>query len=230
MTANSPQLTANSGVSPLRGGVVTTYTTYKGKKLGPYYSRTWKVKGKIKREYIKPADLERIRAACHANRERRRRGIEIAADFQNTVGNLKWLKTRERRSEKGTLRPEDHDRIRRIETHGYGTPGRTKLRSKRPKVFASKYPTPNTQHLDIERNFMYPSLPNSSPARGGSARRAMGANIAFMKSLKQEVKRIFASKFANESIEEKWERWRKEHAKRPEPRTLPKAASISLFL
>lgn len=70
---------------------------------------------------------------------------------------------------------------------------------------------------------MYPSRDNSSPACGGSAQRAMGAHTAFFNTLKQEVNKAFAAKFAQESIEEKWERWRKQHAKRPAPRPLPKA-------
>jgi hypothetical protein len=179
--------------SPVRGWVVAQYANYRGKRLGPYYVRCWKHNGKIKKEYIKSADLEQVRAACQSNRERRQRGVQIAADFYNTVGNLNWLQRMAKRAEKAALRSEDYEHVQRIELHGFASPGRTKLRTK--------------------RSFMYPRSTN--PFSFLTPR--------FLKSLKADVNRTFYSKFKDETIEEKWERWRREHAKLPPPRPLPKA-------
>ncbi len=54
-----------------KGWINTFYRYYKGKKLGPYYVRRWKTGNKIHREYIKPKDIERVRAECLAYREKR---------------------------------------------------------------------------------------------------------------------------------------------------------------
>ena len=56
-------------LEPLRGWVSTYYRYYKGKKLGPYYVRRWKECGKTFRQYIKPKDVERVKAQCQLNRE-----------------------------------------------------------------------------------------------------------------------------------------------------------------
>jgi hypothetical protein len=200
---NSQPSALSTQPTPTKGWIIAQYTHYRGKRLGPYYVRCWKVNGKTHKEYIKPADLERVRAACEANRERRRRGIKIAADFYNTAGNLKWLVRMTRRSEKGALRNEDYEHIVRIEANGYSTPGRTKLRMK--------------------RSFMYPHLNNDSSGPSHLPFTTYHLPISTLNALRKETKRAFAAQFATETIEEKWERWRKDHAKRPDPRPLPKA-------
>ena len=68
MTANS-QPPALSPQPSKRGWVNCFYRYYKGRKLGPYYVRRWKENGKLCKEYVKPQDLERIRAECQLDRE-----------------------------------------------------------------------------------------------------------------------------------------------------------------
>ncbi len=55
-----------------KGWVNCFYRYYKGKKLGPYYVRKWKVGRNVHKEYIKPADVERVKAQCQAYREMQR--------------------------------------------------------------------------------------------------------------------------------------------------------------
>jgi hypothetical protein len=317
--------TTHQPANILQGWVSTFYVNYAGRKLGPYHARTWKANNKVHRQYIKPADLDRVRAACQANRELRQRGVQIAADFYNTVGNLKWLAKMANRLRKGNLRPEDYAHVERIESEGYATPGRTKLRRGvnlfrpqcqtpntqnpflgllRPQYtdasqsaplrslrlcvksgpaqhripntqyplldpFRPQYQTPNTQNLG-EGAFMYPHSTNLNwchpekracpEGRRGPESRDLTGNpsrvedsarcsdqtrnpsapdhlpfttyhvpspttklpTSFWKALKSDVNRVFCARFAKETTEEKWARWREELASAPPPRPLPK--------
>ena len=57
--------------SPLKPGWINTYYRYyKGKKLGPYFVRRWKLNGKLHKEYVKPDQLEQVKAECQAHRQR----------------------------------------------------------------------------------------------------------------------------------------------------------------
>jgi hypothetical protein len=40
----------------------------RGKLHGPYYYRFWREDGRLRKAYVKPADLERVRAQCRARR------------------------------------------------------------------------------------------------------------------------------------------------------------------
>jgi hypothetical protein len=51
-----------------------------GERHGPYYYRFWREAGKLKKAYVRPADLEQVRAWCEAHRQARqelRAGWEI---------------------------------------------------------------------------------------------------------------------------------------------------------
>jgi hypothetical protein len=79
--------TENQNRKTQRGWVNTYYRNYKGKRLGPYYVRRWKVGNKLHREYIKPADVERVKAECQAHREGRRNITRMLDNF-NFLGNM----------------------------------------------------------------------------------------------------------------------------------------------
>ena len=88
--ASSPLLETATELQPqkpLKGCVNTFYRHYKGRRLGPYFVRRWKIGRKVYREYIKPADVERVRAACQAYRESRR-GINTFIDNFDFLGKM----------------------------------------------------------------------------------------------------------------------------------------------
>ena len=43
-----------------------------GRPHGPYFYRFWRVGGKLKKLYVRPADLDRVRALCRATQAQRR--------------------------------------------------------------------------------------------------------------------------------------------------------------
>jgi hypothetical protein len=43
-----------------------------GRLHGPYHYRLWRVAGKVRKAYVRPADLDRVRAQCRARQEQRR--------------------------------------------------------------------------------------------------------------------------------------------------------------
>jgi hypothetical protein len=88
---NSTQHSALSSQASLRGWVNSFYRHYKGKRLGPYYVRRWKVGRKLHREYIKPQDVERIKAECAAHRERQQTKSEGARRTNNFVSNFAFM-------------------------------------------------------------------------------------------------------------------------------------------
>ena len=48
----------------------------RGQPHGPYFFRFWRQGGKLRKVYVRPAELERVRAACRARQRQRR---ELAA-------------------------------------------------------------------------------------------------------------------------------------------------------
>jgi hypothetical protein len=175
--------------TPLRGWITSTHTIYKGKKLGPYHSRTWKVAGKIKREYIKPADLERVRAACVAYKETRKRQSANSQNVRCMVGNLNYIARLCKRLRSGIITQADINFVAELNDKGYDIPGRPKMRIAHPfplcrddrarqrgkgqgmgvpisalnaqlLLLPAQYPAPNTQHLT--KSFMYPFVTKSS--------------------------------------------------------------------
>jgi len=198
------QPAALSTSSLLQGWLSTFHVDYQGKRLGPYHRRCWKVNGKLKMEYVKPNDLERVRAACQAYRDRRKRRTTVARDFHNRISNINWLDRMAKRLRKGDLRPEDYAFCEVVDKEGITAAGRPKLRNAPPRTSPL-----NTQRLTL-KDFMYPShtkLPEK-----------------FWKQTRQDFISIKKQMLDKESEDEKWERWRKEHAQMPEPRPLPVSA------
>lgn len=63
----------------IEGAVCAQYRQYKGRRLGPYHFLMWREGGRLRKRYIRPADLEATLAACAAHRaehEERRRSRE----------------------------------------------------------------------------------------------------------------------------------------------------------
>jgi hypothetical protein len=93
--------TKNAEALPkIRGAVCAQWREYKGKRLGPYYFLCWREGGKLRKRYVKPADLAATIAACAANREeqreRRRSRAELMQwihDFNRTSREVeRWVK------------------------------------------------------------------------------------------------------------------------------------------
>jgi hypothetical protein len=45
----------------------------RGELHGPYYYRFWREGGRLRKAYVRPADLERVRQACEARRREQKR-------------------------------------------------------------------------------------------------------------------------------------------------------------
>jgi len=85
----------------LPGWIDTFYRTYKGKRLGPYHVRKWRVGKSIRRQYIKAKDLEAIKAACQANKESRKHKVEARHRIVRGVENFNFLSVMMERMERG---------------------------------------------------------------------------------------------------------------------------------
>jgi hypothetical protein len=128
-TLSSPQpSTINHKPPTTRGWIQTTYRNYKGKKLGPYYVRRWKVGKTLHREYVNAKDLERIQAECDAHREKRKREQGVSRWITNTWRNLEYLQLIAKWSAQGKLRPVDVAFFKRIQQEGYDIDGRPPIK------------------------------------------------------------------------------------------------------
>jgi hypothetical protein len=70
----------------IRGAVCVQWRIYKGKRLGPYYFRFWREDGKLRKRYIKRANLALTIAACRKDREERREQRENHAEV------MRWIR------------------------------------------------------------------------------------------------------------------------------------------
>ena len=70
-----------------KGWINCFYRYYKGKRLGPYYVRRWKVNGKLHKEYIKPDQVEQAKAECQAHREQQLQGRIVARQCRALIDN-----------------------------------------------------------------------------------------------------------------------------------------------
>ena len=53
---------------PVRGTVCAQYFEHKGRRYGPYWYRFWREGGKLHKRYVRPEELEFVRAQCEAER------------------------------------------------------------------------------------------------------------------------------------------------------------------
>jgi len=56
-----------------KGAVCAQYRTVAGRTYGPYWFRFWREGGRLRKAYVRAADLESIRTACLAARDERTR-------------------------------------------------------------------------------------------------------------------------------------------------------------
>jgi hypothetical protein len=157
MTANSQQQTSNSP-TPLRGWVSTFYVIKGAARRGPYYVRCWKQGGKIHKEYIKHADLDRVRAACQLHREKRAAQSACQQETYRLIANLKYLNTLCKREIKGQVTPEDHAFVEQLEKLGYSIPGRPLLR--KPSNLATENQATPRFMVPLVTNFRSGPLPS----------------------------------------------------------------------
>ena len=117
--------TGNQKSSTKKGCVNTFYRYYKGKKLGPYYVRRWKVGRQLHKEYIKAKDVERVKAECKAHKEGKK---EVNRWLTNTIANLNYIEKMCKWEDQGRVRPCDHAYVRRLQTEGWDIDGRPRTR------------------------------------------------------------------------------------------------------
>src|SRR3954468_19169460 len=91
MTATCNRATEQPKTEQLPGWIDTFYRTYKGKRLGPYHVRKWRVGKTIKRQYIRAKDLEAIRAACKSNKEKRQERSMTTHRVNRAIDNFNFL-------------------------------------------------------------------------------------------------------------------------------------------
>jgi hypothetical protein len=66
--------------APLKGAICAQYVRCgnprcrcrRGELHGPYHYRLWREGGRVRKAYVKPSELESVRAACAAYQENRR--------------------------------------------------------------------------------------------------------------------------------------------------------------
>jgi hypothetical protein len=183
-TSPQPATEQPSNQATQKGWVNTYYRYYKGKKLGPYYVRRWKVGNKLHREYVKPADVERVKAECQANREGRRR-------INRMLDNFNFLGQMLNRYDAGKLvTPAMEDYIRRIHHEGIYITGRPQMRRKvtrtLAKVGGEEMLVTTIFELDgTTKVFMVPFLVNLPPRVGEVPRSGDGGIYAALTNDRQ---------------------------------------------
>lgn len=133
------QAKQSNNPAPLKGWVNCFYRRYKGKRLGPYYVRRWKVGRKTYKQYIKPQDYEKVRAQCEAHRKRQKERREGDKRTQNLLDNWDFLGRMLTQADKGKrVRQDQEDYIRRLHHEGMFITGRPNYRAPRsfmvPKI------------------------------------------------------------------------------------------------
>jgi len=197
----------------MKGWVATFFVNKGGRKVGPYYTRNWKHQGKLYKEYIKQSDVQKIREACQANRERRKKQRALAHNLRSTIENINFVARLAKRSETQQLREEDLAHVEKLEREGYAAGGRPCLRTNiaaRP-VRSGHLPTNNWAIENRQpSNVMVPSLTKSID-------RIMRLESRFLQRALQAFKSVRKAERVQETNEEKWARWRKEIASQPAP-------------
>ena len=212
------QPTAIATAPFLQGWVATYFVNKGGRKVGPYYTRNWKRNGKLYKQYIKASDVETIRAACQANRERKKRQRALAQNFTRTIQNLNFLERIAKRSETQPLRTEDYAHIEKIEQEGFAVEGRPRLRTSRRSARPSG--TTDSGHLPFTI-YHLPTRTVMVPPRAKSQASIFEHLFRTQDRLIQRAltafKRARKKERTKETTDEKWIRWRNEIAAQPKP-------------
>src|SRR5262249_40103824 len=61
---------------------------------GPYWYRFYRVNGRLRKEYVKPAELERVRAGCNARRQENRLRRVAFAVLREFLSNVREVEQR----------------------------------------------------------------------------------------------------------------------------------------
>lgn len=147
--------TINQQPPTLKGWVTTQHQFYNGKKLGPYYFRRWKENGKLHKQYIKPSEVEKVRAQCAAHRAERNYQQSLNKDFRLFRGNWTFYTRIVERCHKRPVTPEQSEFTKRIVDKGFFIPGRPSLRRKLPpRAFRAPRVT-KRKWKEIQAAFMY---------------------------------------------------------------------------
>jgi len=147
----SANLKPETPLVPLRGWVSAFYVTVKGQPIGPYYARRWKENGKLHKQYIKHADVERVRSQCEANRQLRKKQLALNKDFRTFKGNFNYYFRILKRADKGKVTPEHYDHMRSLAFGDFFCPGRPALRKTWVSTITDQIPsspnlTPSSQN------------------------------------------------------------------------------------
>jgi hypothetical protein len=62
-----------------------------GRLHGPYFYRFWREGGRLRKQYVPPADVDRVRSRCEARRESRRQ------EHRHVAATLEWCRAMEKR-------------------------------------------------------------------------------------------------------------------------------------
>lgn len=73
----------------LPGAVVAQYRERDGKRYGPYYFRCWREGGRYRKQYVKRAEVEAVRAACRRHRDERRERREDRIELRDLLRRYK---------------------------------------------------------------------------------------------------------------------------------------------
>lgn len=212
----------NQNPKPLRGWINKYFVNQNGIKRGPYYARVWKVGRKTHKEYIKPADVEKVRAACDAYRQLSRARRANDKSLTITLDNLAFLNRMVKRSERARLTTADIDHIERIRETGYAAPGRPKHKyeprmnvARSSSSFGGSGRRPMGPH-DANPNSIAIDCGHPSrqlPAANRQPQKFMVPQNKKIKALarfKTQSMRIFRSINEPETTEQKWKRWQEE--------------------
>ena len=153
MIANQATEHPSNPATPLKGWVNTYFRHYKGKKLGPYYVRRWKVGRRVFKQYIKPEDVEKVKAQCQAHRlesqRRKREGRRIVTfiDNYNFLGRI--IDTWDRGKE---IRKDQEAYALRLHNEGMYITGRPLYRPRRA-FMVPKFSKRFFRYLQLTQNF-----------------------------------------------------------------------------
>ena len=160
--------TASEHILP--GWITTFYIKHRGKRLGPYYARMWKKNGKRYREYVKHADLARVRAACERYRQKRERVVQTNKWTRTTCLNLSFLSRIDRKPKPSSIRQEEFEHVERIAAAGLDVEGRPIQRRRRKRFMG---PSDNKQTIESR----YLSTPAGRETYCGFDRRIIASKL-----------------------------------------------------
>lgn len=63
----------------------------RGELHGPYYYRFWRERGRLRKAYVRPAEVEAVRAACEARRAKRRESRQARAQVRAAFALLRAM-------------------------------------------------------------------------------------------------------------------------------------------